>query len=176
MDLLIALPFLSGFYGLWQLFYLHYNFSIFFTIDHTFIYTFGFLLSVNFFIILLMEDSSSRRSSITVDSLVSTAGSSSNRRGSRRERENKRKEARRLFAKWLEAFVRQYGIVVPNYNRDDYMHIADLILNREYDYLESQKTLTELSRIVSFIKKNRNDWPIDRGEHPLDEIFDEFFD
>lgn len=127
-----------------------------------------------FGVILLKMENISGISGITVASTASTAGSNPNRR--RRRRSNTQKAIRRYFARWLKEYAANYGLHVPGYTGHDWSEIADIMLNKEYDYMNSEKSLSELNAILREIREQRLFWPNQRDEHPLSETFDYFFD
>jgi hypothetical protein len=80
------------------------------------------------------------------------------------------------FARWLVDYARTYGVEVPNYTFHDWMEVADLMLQKEYDYLDERKPLAQLNALLRLIKDERHVWPTHADEHPLFDVFMEFFD
>ena len=65
---------------------------------------------------------------------------------------------------------------MPDYTFHDWMEIADMLLQQEYDYFSAEKTMSELNAIFREIREQRHIWPDHRDEHPLSETFDDYFD
>ena len=129
-----------------------------------------FLLVEGYEYVLFMARSD--RSDITINTgLAGTSGSNN-----RRKKDKAQKKAKRYYARWLTAYVATYGIEIANYDFHDYMEVSDLILNRESDYLNPQKTLSELNQLIRVVQRERNQWPPDIEEHPLTEVFKEYFE
>jgi hypothetical protein len=141
------------------------SFVFFFVVKFSILFLFGF--------VILKMDNESGISGITVDSISSTAGSNPNRR---RRRSNTQKRIRRYFARWLVAYTTAYVLDIPDYTLQDWMEIADIMLQLEYDYFSAEKTMSELNAIFREIREQRHIWPDHRDEHPLSETFDAFFD
>jgi hypothetical protein len=111
-------------------------------------------------------------SDITINSNMEGGNPSNNRR----KKTKAQKRARRLYARWLKAYVATYSIEVPGYNPADFMDVADLLLNKEFDYLDPQKTLSELNAIVRQVQRHQRHWPANKEDHPLTDAFDDYFD
>jgi len=74
------------------------------------------------------------------------------------------------------AYVATYGMDIANYGFQDFLDISDLILNKEADYLNPQKPLSELNQLIRVVQREKNQWPYDIEEHPLSEVFKEYFE
>jgi hypothetical protein len=92
-------------------------------------------------------------------------------------RQMRKRKAKRHYARWLMAYVATYGLQIgENYGFHEYMEVADLILNQEANYLDPQKSLSELNSLVRIAQQEKKNFPYDIEEHPLTEVFNRFFD
>jgi hypothetical protein len=115
--------------------------------------------------ILLMARSD--RSDITINTALAGTGGSNNRR----KKTNAQKKVKRSYARWLMAYVATYGMDIANSGFQDFLDISDLILNKEADYLNPQKPLSELNQLIRVVQREKNQWPYDIEEHPLSDSF-----
>jgi hypothetical protein len=144
--------------------------------NHTFFFYLLRRFAITFFLVELFSYvffmARSDRSDITINTALAGTGGSNNRR----KKTNAQKKAKRYYARWLMAFVATYFLDIENSGFQDFMEISDLILNKEADYLNPQKPLSELNQLIKVVQREKNQWPSDIEEHPLSEVFKEYFE
>lgn len=141
--------------------------SFIYSLDPTFLCSFLRRLTIAFFLVekcYIVYMARSDRSDITINTALAGTSGSNNRR----KKTNAQKKAKRHYARWLMAYVATYGLQIgENYGFHEYMEVADLILNQEANYLDPQKSLSELNSLVRIAQQEKKNFPYDIEEHPL---------